>query len=177
MPANFIRKPNRLPFKELYQGGNWYFVTICTDQMKNIFVEEPLRFQNNQFKLNKLGEEVKNLWQEIPQLFSGVVLDEFVVMPNHFHAILGFAEKVYYKDGIKEQSISDLIGKFKSILWTNIKNDLDLNGKRSATIWQKSFYDHVIRNQKDLDRIREYVVNNPLNWHLDSLNPVNLKNR
>jgi REP element-mobilizing transposase RayT len=187
MSVNFNRKSNRLPFAELYSGGYWYFVTICTDQKKNLFVEEPLRFQNqdqqkivadqpiwfqnNRFELSKIGKEAERLLQKIPQLFSDIVLDEFVIMPNHIHAIIGFGKQVYYKNGIKEQSLSDVIGKFKSILWTDVKNDLEWNGKRSATIWQKSFYDHIIRDDEDLQRIREYIINNPLNWHLDSLNP------
>jgi putative transposase len=176
LKPKFIRKPNRLPFKNLYQGGYWYFITICTDQSQNMFVAEPLRFQNNNFELNKLGKELEKLWQEIPELFSGVVLDEFVIMPNHFHAILGFSEKVFYKNEGKEQSLWDLIGKFKSIFWTRVKQNLrseqsQWNHKGSATVWQKSFYDHIIRDQKDLARIREYIQNNPLNWHLDSLNP------
>jgi REP element-mobilizing transposase RayT len=136
-----------------------------------------LRFQNNneshQFELNQLGKKVENLWQEIPQLFSGVILDEFVIMPNHIHAILGFEEKVYYQNSAKEQSLSDLIGKFKSILWTKVKHELNWNGEPSATIWQKSFYDHVIRDEEDLKRIREYIQNNPLKWQLDLLNPIN----
>jgi REP element-mobilizing transposase RayT len=187
MPTKFIRKPNRLPFKEIYQGKHWYFVTICTMERKCIFVEEPLRFQNtdikplrfqnnnesHQFELNQLGKKVENLWQEIPQLFSGVILDEFVIMPNHIHAILGFEEKVYYQNSAKEQSLSDLIGKFKSILWTKVKHELNWNGEPSATIWQKSFYDHVIRDEEDLKRIREYIQNNPLKWQLDLLNPIN----
>jgi putative transposase len=179
--STFVRKPNRLPLKNLYQGGYWYFITICTHNKECIFVEEPLRFQkrpssryqNNGFRLDKLGRDLEELWQEIPQLFSGVILDEFVIMPNHFHGILGFEEKVYYKNNSRLQSLSDLVAKFKSIYWTRVKDYLEWNGKRSATIWQKSFYDHVIRNEKDFLRIREYIINNPLNWHLDSLNPKN----
>lgn len=172
---DFIRKRNRLPFKELYKGGYWYFVTVCVQDKKCIFVEEPLRFQDDQFELNKIGKQAESLLQQIPELFSEVIIDEYIIMPNHIHAIIGFGKKVYYKNGINRQSLSDVIGKYKSILWTRVKNELDWNGKRSATIWQKSFYDHIIRNDKDLDRVREYIINNPLNWHLDSLNPINAK--
>lgn len=184
----FTRKPNRLPHKPLYQGNNWYFITICTVDKKCLFVEEPLRFQNNKFELSKIGKEIDSLWKAIPILFSNTTIDEFVIMPNHIHFILGIHGEVYYKNGNKVQSLSDIIGKFKSLSWMNIKNKIVAKGlplhysqdyttwnrKGSSTqIWQKSFYDHIIRDDKDLDRVREYILNNPTNWQLDEMNPGN----
>jgi putative transposase len=177
----FTRKPNRLPHKPLYQGNNWYFVTICAVDKKCFFVEEPLRFQNrfqnNKLELNEIGKEIDSLWKDIPIIFSSTTIDEFVIMPNHIHGIIGISDDVYYKNGDKAQSLSDIIGKFKSLSWTNVKQNISSeiwNHKGSSTqIWQKSFYDHIIRDEKDLERVREYICNNPLQWELDEMNPRN----
>jgi putative transposase len=178
---HFTRKPNRLPHKPLYQGNNWYFVTISTVDKKCLFVEEPLgfqnRFQNNKFELSEIGKEIDSLWKAIPILFSSTTIDEFVIMPNHIHGIVGISDAAYYKNGDKSQSLSYIIGKFKSLSWTNVKQNISSeiwNRKDSSTqIWQKSFYDHIIRDEKDLERIREYIYNNPLQWELDDMNPKN----
>jgi putative transposase len=182
-PNRLPHKPNRLPHKPIYQGNNWYFVTICTADRECLFVEEPLRFQNGTFDLNHIGLEVAKLWYELPSMFSNIILDEFVIMPNHIHFVIGIQGDVYYKNSERIQSLSDLVGKFKSLAWTRVKNDQTIdtlndtwsdnwNRKGSSTgIWQKSFYDHVIRDEKDLKRVREYICNNPANWELDEMNP------
>jgi putative transposase len=216
MDNRFIRKTNRIPLSELYQKNNWYFVTICTHQRQNLFVEEPLRFQIPKsdaveerlpFHLSDIGIEIEKLWYKLPELFSNIILDEFVIMPNHIHFIIGFGEEVFYKNGFKRQSLSDLISKFKSISWTNIKINVWGNKimetkmepmmepkmepkmkpkmepqgflyleNNSRQIWQKSFYDHIIRDEDDLNRIRQYICDNPSQWELDNLNP-NIENK
>jgi putative transposase len=226
MNNRFIRKTNRIPLSELYQKNNWYFVTICTHQRQNLLVEEPLRFHCEKkfqtpkndvgehlqsqvpkinfveeplrFHLSDMGIEIENLWYKLPELFSGIILDEFVIMPNHVHFVIGFGEKVFYKNGFKNQSLSDFVSKFKSISWTNIKNNVwgskiietkiepmeqpmepqgFLYGENnSRQIWQKSFYDHIIRDEDDLEHIRQYICDNTSQWELDTLNP-NIENK
>jgi putative transposase len=88
MPPNFTRKRNRLPLKELYQGGQWYFVTICTQDKKCIFVEETPTFPLK--SVSPITKIIQNEWLNIEKFYSNVVLDEFVIMPNHFHGIIGF---------------------------------------------------------------------------------------
>lgn len=189
----FTRKPNRLPFPKLYTN-NWYFITICTANRFCIFGKGE--------DLTVMGEITRNQWLDLPNIFENIILDEFVVMPNHFHGIIGFYDQPISSFSNKPTTLSDIIAKFKSLSWYNLKKSFveeplrfqeqwrilmnneftdfkGWNGKHSATnfptIWQKSFYDHVIRNNEDLQRIREYIQNNPLQWDLDELNPKNYK--
>jgi putative transposase len=188
--------------KELYQSGRWYFVTICTQGKQCIFVEEGSCLPNPdypypKFKLNKFGKIIENKIQNLPNYYN-LLIDEYTIMPNHIHLIIGN----------NDQSISKIISGFKSFCYKEIKKVTEastLDGdqevsptntiseektnnsdesiaatkcliKKHNTIWQKSFYDHIIRNETDLQRIREYIICNPLNWHLDSLNPSSPQN-
>lgn len=197
MPKKFIRKRNRLPFKELYQGGHWYFVTVCVQDRKCIFVEESPRFPKSQskdtpnpqpnqnFVLNQNGQIVKQEWLASLNFYENIILDEFVIMPNHFHAIIGFDGLPVSKLTQKPTDLSKIISAFKSSSYRKIKSHNGRQGPSSTStdfliqkynsIWQKSFNDHIIRNDKDLDRIREYILYNPLNWHLDEFNPVDFE--
>lgn len=176
--ATFIRKTNRLIHEKFYTGNNWYFVTICTHKKQNLLVAEPLRFQNRfqnsdqfpRFKLNPIGKEVEKLWLDLPNIFSNITLDAFVIMPNHIHFIIGMGEVVFYKNSTKPQSLSDIIAKFKSIAWANVHNNVWTMETASKMIWQKSFYDRVARNENELNRIREYIFNNPIKWEFDEMN-------
>ena len=196
--AQLFNNKHRIPSARLqnwnYSNEAMYFVTICTLERQNLLVEEPLRFHNGKYELNLIGNEIEKLWWELPKLFSNITLDEFIVMPNHIHFVIGMGNNVFYKNGIKPQSLSDIIAKFKSISWINVKNNVWKNSLReqsiehnvenimepqgllyvSKQIWQKSFYDHVIRDENDLARIRDYMVNNPVQWELDEMNPKNL---
>jgi putative transposase len=190
----FIRKRNRLPFRELYQGGYWYFVTICVQDKKQILshIVEAMpsspylqESKTPQPQKTIIGEYVEKAWLDGLKFYDDIILDEFVIMPNHFHAIIGFNN---YKN-----NLGNTIKAFKKKTLFYIKqdeiicgNEIGVVGGNGAvgdvgiastliqkynTIWQKSFHDHIIRDQEDLDRIREYIFYNPLNWHLDSLNP------
>lgn len=89
-----------------------------------MFVEEPLRFHNGKFELNQLGLKIEKTWNSLPTLFSNLIIDQYIIMPNHFHAIIGISGSVFYKDGDRIQTLSDIISKFKSLSWYNSKNDL-----------------------------------------------------
>lgn len=188
MPIKFTRKHNRLPHKILYLGNNWYFVTICVQDRVCIFVEETPTFP---FAKNI----IQNEWLNIAKFYSNVVLDQFVIMPNHFHGIIGFYGAPFANINQKNTDLSKIISTFKTITTKKIKELISTNDNENLanvgvngnvgvsstkyliqkynTIWQKSFYDHVIRGEKDLQRIQEYVLNNPLQWELDILNPKN----
>ena len=217
----FIRKNNRLPNKEIYQKNHWYYVTICVQdricvlEMVGKSVEENLdspfetdcTIENGQLnsKYSNNGELkfaatlssiVKNTLFELPLKFSNIVIDEWVIMPNHVHFVIGFDGEPISKSSGKPTELSKIIKYFKSISAINIKKlveeNLDSQFQASnygqpindelkfvATtlntkhFWQKSYYDHVIRDRDDLERIREYIMNNPVQWELDILNPDN----
>ena len=173
------RKNNRLENYN-YSGAGWYSVTICSKDRKNIFGEYknivgtglvPVRYKNN-IKLSKIGQIIDKQWNNIPNLYGNIESDRYVIMPNHIHGIL----IVNYREGASPSpTISNIIGSFKSkcsVEYLNYinQNTLDLSGK----IWQRSFYDHVIRNERSLNAIRKYITENPENWGQDIENLMNL---
>lgn len=186
--SSFLRQSNRLPHKNLYQNGNWYFVTICVQDKKSIFtdfVEASLSRQNH-FELNQIGKIIEKEWLNLPNIFDNIILNEYVIMPNHFHGIIGFDDSPVQLNTNKTVNLGQIISRFKNNSRREIVNLINKNGETGSPLqkndnfnhhkpWQKSFYDHVIRNEKDLQRIQEYIFNNPLNWGLDSLNPKNAK--
>ncbi|MEI6729065.1 MAG: hypothetical protein WCK98_05475 [bacterium] len=132
-----------------------------------------------------VGEIVQNAWLDLPNQFSNIVLDEFVVMPNHFHGIITFFGKPVFICSGKESDLSKVIKHFKSSSTLQIKNqqtaillsDEDLASacthsiqclfENYSTIWHKSYYDKVIRNEKSLSTIQQYIRDNPMKWHLN----------
>jgi len=156
------RKQNRLQNHDYSQPG-YYFITICTESKKKYFGE----ICDGKMVLNEYGKTIKQQWEWLKSQYSYIDLDVFVIMPNHIHGIIII--KNYNNVGTgrdlslqKIKSISELIGAFKT---TSSK----LIHKVGCTefSWQRSFYDHVVRQDESLDKIREYIVNNPLKWELD----------
>lgn len=127
--------------------------------------------------LNALGEMVQEEWLYLPKLRSNVELDQFVVMPNHFHAIVclinenpGTASRALTKREFGQSfsgSLSTIIGGFKSGVTRRINR---LPHHNLAGLWQRSFFEHVIRKEESLVRIREYILTNPCRWELDREN-------
>ncbi len=136
-------------------------------------------------RLNIYGKIVWSCWREIPDHFPHVELDEFVVMPNHVHGILWIVDNVGARHGVPlpnggtvpnherfgkpvPGSIPTIIRSFKSAVTKQI------NGKRGtpgARVWQRNYYEHIIRDESSLNRIREYITMNPLRWAMDRENP------
>jgi putative transposase len=119
--------------------------------------------------INDLWVMVASVREKLPQMFDNIILDQFVVMPNHIHGIIGFYWVPFSHFTKKATTLGNIIKRFKlETLWDAKKWWYENILKR-----QKSFYDHVIRNQKDLERIQEYIINNPLQRELDILNKNN----
>jgi len=148
-----------------YSTAGYYFVTICIREQQCLLGE----IVADVVRLNSAGQMITSAWTVLPERFEQVDLDLFVVMPNHIHGI------VVLKKGI---TLTRVIQAFKSISTHEYIRGVRGQGwkKFDGTLWQRSFYDHVIRNDQDLSRIQEYIVNNPLQWALDDENP-NRKNR
>ena len=178
------RKLNRL-FNYNYSDEGIYFVTICSKDRKNIFskidkktVGTALAAVRNSvrnpvgnsiyIKLTGLGKIINNHWCDIPNQFNNINVDEFIVMPNHIHGII-IVDK--WTGASPVPTLSKIIGSFKSkssveYLKFIKQNNLNISGQ----IWQRSYHDHIIRNEKSLQEIREYIINNPLNWETDKNN-------
>ena len=181
------RQRHRLS-KELYLGGYWYFVTLCVENKSNVFVAEGLSLQDNKFKLNSLGEMVEKEIVNLENKFSKIKVENYIIMPNHIHLIISIDEGATRINSKKIISLGDVVGLLKAYTQKRIRDLLNANGGINPPLrntkeinlhkmWQKSFYDHIIRNETDLLRIQNYIVNNPINWQLDSLHPDNWPNQ
>ena len=143
-----------------YATEGSYFVTICAWQRHSLFMAP------------EVISIIEETWRALPDHFREVVPDLFVTMPNHFHAILVLNQPVGSQhagtlQGITPRPISTIVRSFKSAVTKHL-HELDLIRGR---VWQSNYYDHVVRNQYELDRIREYVALNPSRWQHDSENP------
>jgi REP element-mobilizing transposase RayT len=158
-----------------YSHNGMYSVTICTKGRESYFGE----IKDKRMKLLKIGETAQKNWQEIPKHFPDVSLDEFIIMPNHIHGIIminnvetqNFASlhhnqyNYQNKFGPQSKNLSSIIRGFK----TGVKKWATMNNIFFQ--WQPGFYDHIIRNEKSLNEIREYIRINPLKWEFDKNNP------
>ena len=169
-PENY-RRSIRLKEYDYSQAGG-YFITICTYNCRYLFgniIKEKMR-------LNIYGKTVMECWNDIPEHFDNIMLDEYVVMPNHAHGIIMIVEKGDVGatrrvaptkiTTIRPNTIGSIIGQIKSITTKKIRN-----GGMKSFRWQRNYWEHVIRNEVKLFKIRQYIQNNPLKWHLDRENP------
>ncbi len=124
-----------------YRLTGYYFITICTYSRRPRFGS----IRDEQTILNNAGRIVTNTWRDLPHHYSNLHLDEFIVMPNHFRAIAILEGKGH--------GLSEIVRGFKT--WSARRVN-QFESKLGTPVWQQSFYDHVIRDDKDLDSIREY---------------------
>ncbi|HWP92234.1 MAG TPA: transposase [Thermodesulfobacteriota bacterium] len=125
--------------------------------------------------LNEIGFLVSDEWIRSVQLRKEIELDEFVVMPNHLHGIViiresnvGATGRSPLPKGPKPRSIGAFIAGFKSSATKRINI---MRGTSGFRIWQRNYYERIIRNEDELNEIREYIANNPLKWESDEENP------
>ncbi len=196
-PKLHHRKSIRLPDWD-YSWGWWYYVTMCTQGRECIFGI----VISDEMRLNDVGEIVRDEWMKTPTIRPEVELDEYVIMPNHMHGIIiindssqshagaihesprrEVPQSEWWQDRIHESpprmrkiderrqmTLSKIIGRFKM----NSAKQINLIRKTPGTpVWQRGFYEHIIRNDADLTRIRTYMANNPLQWAIDEENPTN----
>ncbi len=182
------RKSIRLPNYDYSQVG-WYYVTICTKDRKCVFG----KIVNGEMKLNDVGEMMNMWWLKIPKRFQNVRLNEYQIMPNHIHGIIIINNGRTHGSAPTMNRIKFVVGVdpcvdpnnrqkqlfFKIIQWfktmtTNhyIRGVRDNNWQPfSKRLWQRNYYEHIIRNEKSLNKIRKYIRLNPLIWDRDRNNP------
>jgi REP element-mobilizing transposase RayT len=131
---------------------------------------------------NEYGRIVQDEWIKTAEMRRDVVLGEFVIMPNHFHGILRIHEhrkqvvgrekgdRQVAPTGSKTKSVGAIMAGFKSAVTKRINTMRDTPG---TPVWQRNYFEHIIRDDIDYQQIAEYIVNNPRNWEEDKLNPVN----
>lgn len=155
-----IRKRTRLKEYD-YSNNAYYFITICVNDKKDAFG----KVENNIVALNSYGLIIEKKLLNLSTRFCSVQIDYYVIMPNHFHCIF-----ILENDGSTEKTISEIIGAFKSLTTIEIHKAGLADFK-----WQRSFYDRIIRDEKELFNIRQYIQQNPLQWELEKDNPDNLE--
>lgn len=161
------RRNLRLPEFDYSQPGA-YFVTIVTQDRKLLFGE----VLNKEMILNEAGRMVTEIWRAIPEHFSNVELGEFVVMPNHIHGIITITNLgtthasplPKLTNGPKPGSIGAIVGSFKS---ATSKRSKELTKSHNHHLWQRNYYEHVIRNERVYQAIYDYILANPENWEKD----------
>jgi putative transposase len=149
------RKSPRLQGYDYSQSGA-YFVTICTENRLKHFG----KIENNEMLLNILGHLSHEELASLPQRWQDVEIDLFVVMPNHVHAIL-----LLYDSTNKHANLAHIVGAYKAGV-TRTARKMGLIGK-NFVLWQERYHDHIIRHEKSLNYIRNYVATNPERWAQD----------
>jgi putative transposase len=154
-----------------YRNPDIYFITLCTRNKNHLFG----KIINEQMILNPYGKIVLNEWMNTPMIRPSIAIDQFAIMPNHFHGLIEILDVRAWRRHAPTprlfsrplaNSISTIIGSFKSIVTKRI------NKLRSSPdgIWQTNYYERIIRSEQELERVREYIRNNPKNWHRDRNN-------
>jgi uncharacterized protein (TIGR00252 family) len=164
-----------------------YFVTVCVQGRLYLFGE----IVDGNMRLNPAGQMIVKWWRELERKFPSMKIDEyFVVMPNHFHGIVWVPEEEpcskpnpvtspansllpLPKGGHTGPPLQRIVQWFKTMTTNNYIHGVKEHGWQpfKGILWQRSFYDHVIRDEASLNRIREYISTNPLRWDLDRENP------
>lgn len=187
-PEKHHRRSIRLGGYDYAQAGG-YFVTICTQDRVCLFGD----VVNGEMWLNGTGRIVHDEWMRTPVLRPRVTLDAFVVMPNHIHGIIilgdghnavndgatagrGTLQRAPTERGSAVErfgrptsdSIPTIVRLFKSATTKRINR---LRGTPGAPVWQRNYYEHIVRDDESLGRIRQYILNNPAQWASDRENP------
>ena len=153
-----------------YSRESAYFVTLCTSD-RRCFLGSITEACPD---LSGEGSVVNDCWVEIPKHSVSVEIDEFIVMPNHLHGVLFLGAKetavgaTHASPASRRRTLGTVIGAFKSASARRIN---ELRGTPGAAVWQRNYYEHVIRSEESLERIREYIVTNPERWAEDPENP------
>ncbi|HEX7408517.1 MAG TPA: transposase [Candidatus Binatia bacterium] len=184
------RRSIRLPGYDYARPGA-YFVTVCTGDRVCLFGT----VVDGEIRLNETGQMVRAEWMRSVEIRREISLDEFVVMPNHLHGIIfihagqgtGATDVVAAsvgatgrspvqaavrrwttRSGPPRRSLGSFVAGFKSAATMRINA---LRGLPGMPVWQRNYYEHVIRDESELQRIREYIRQNPLQWAIDRENP------
>lgn len=161
-----------------YAEPGAYFITVVTFQRDCLFGE----IADGEMRLNDHGQVVDECWRAIPGHFTNVELGAYVVMPNHVHGIIVIHEDKSLSSvgarhasplrstprGFERGSLGAIVASFKSAVTRDFGRKFDLHN-----VWQRNYYEHIIRDEKERDRIHRYIESNPTNWDSDNENLTN----
>jgi REP element-mobilizing transposase RayT len=158
--------PERHHRRDYAQPG-WYFVTICTHLREPLFGE----LEHGRMRLSPFGEIVVDTWFQIDVVDEHLALDEFFIMPDHLHGIIVITDQPPHGVPTRAHTLGGIVARFKAHSARRINVQ---RGTAGAPVWQRSYYEHVVRNERDLERIREYIANNRWRWPEDEDPPGKL---
>jgi putative transposase len=177
-PGKHHRRSIRLSGYDYSQPGA-YFVTLVTRQRENLFGE----ISSGEMNLNAFGRIIDDTWVWLGTRYPYVVPGDRVVMPNHFHGILIIHEDARMggrgrsrtapttpMEQIRRKPLGGLIGAFKTVSTKGINIMRDTPG---ALVWQRNYYEHIIRDKWEMGKIADYIASNPLHWADDKENALN----
>ncbi len=193
------RKPTRLKDYD-YSNGGGYFVTICTKNRVNRFGD----IVNGEMVLNSSGKIASSMIAGITKVFNNILIDQFIVMPNHVHCIINIIENLPVGNASERRitqssqtfierltpngamssemrSVDDtpndrtkmLLSKVVQVYKSSVTKRVKKIEKSVYSLWQSSFHDRIIRNEREYGNIQLYIVNNPLQWEIDIENKIN----
>jgi REP element-mobilizing transposase RayT len=169
IPRRPHRKSIRLQGYDYSQEGA-YFVTLCTKDRAHLFGE----IINDQMLLNDAGRRAQECWGEIPVHFRHVELDIVTIMPNHIHGIFVIVppstgakdfSPLRQKGPGTAKTVGSIVRGFKVGVTKWMRNFTEVQ-----EVWQRNYWEHIIRNEREIELIREYIENNPARWNEDQLN-------
>jgi len=187
-----------------YSKPGYYFITICSYKRVSIFSEIIGIYKNNQIidasvELSDIGEIIEKEWLKTAEIRKNIKLDQYVIMPNHVHGIIQITHQMNndfknygavetpwqgvstqavsmqnnflrIKKSWKPNSISSIINQFKTACTKKFRQKYNSQNN----VWQSRFHDRIIRNPEELNKIRKYIIDNPMKWSYDKNNPKNI---
>jgi REP element-mobilizing transposase RayT len=178
-PDKHARRSIRLRDYDYAQPGA-YFVTLCIQNRECLLGE----VVEGIMRVNEVGQIIQSVWDELPRHYPGVDIDAFVVMPNHVHGIIVLSavgaalrnrpDEPGQPQGVAPtMSLMDVVHRFKSLTTAQYRHGIIRKGCRPflGRLWQRNYYEHIIRNEEELHCIRQYIADNPMRWETDRENP------
>jgi REP element-mobilizing transposase RayT len=163
-----------------YAANGAYFVTICTQERECLFGE----IRDREMLLNYTGTVVDSWWQDVSRYFMNVALDEYMIMPNHFHGIVVINDvgagsprpevhNVKTNRGaetppLRKSNLGQIVGYFK---YQTAKQINRMRDNPCVPVWQRNYFERIIRDEAEIAAIREYISSNPARWAEDKENP------
>ncbi len=183
-PEKHHRRSIRLKGYDYSRAGA-YFVTICTQNRECLFGD----IVDGEMMLNDAGRMVDAVWNAMPKYYTGVDVDLFQIMPNHIHGIIIIVgagpcacpdgpcacPDMGQPQGVAPTGLSlpDVVHRFKTITTKQYIEGVKQHGwsRFDGKLWQRNYYEHIVRNENELNRIRQYIADNPAKWEYDHENP------
>jgi len=142
-----------------YQQNGFYFITLCIQNREHLLGE----ISADKYIVYDAGEMITDVWNNLSKYYKGIKTHQFVVMPNHIHGIIELENS--------ELDLSEIIRRYKTFTTRQYIIEIENNNWQpfSKKLWQRNYYEHIIRDEKSWIKIQEYIQNNPKQWKEDIL--------